>query len=257
MKTRLYQLCSLWFLMMMAGPGAWAQNNNAGWKFELAPFLWAANVSGEAGLGPINAPLDLDFQDDILENLDFVLTLNFEGKKDGKWGFLSQLTTMKLDPTTQTPAGPLNVDFKMDLIELGGTYTISRSSNSMIELLGGGRYTAMDLKINPVPPPLGGNPVDEAWWDAFFGARIRSNFGDSGKWGFIARADIGTGESDFVWNAAAHLTYRFNRTVTGLLGYRILDYDIENGSGPQRFAFNGDIQGVVAAVIFSWGSAAY
>ncbi len=53
------------------------------WKFSLAPlFLWGMSMNGTSQVGPITTPLNLDFQDDVLENLEAVLTLHFEARKN-------------------------------------------------------------------------------------------------------------------------------------------------------------------------------
>ncbi len=52
------------------------------WQFTLAPiFLWGMNIDGTSAIGPITAPLDIGFKDDVLENLGAVFTVHFEAKK--------------------------------------------------------------------------------------------------------------------------------------------------------------------------------
>ena len=41
------------------------------WEFSLAPlFLWGISIEGDTTINGLTAPLDLDFQDDVLENME-------------------------------------------------------------------------------------------------------------------------------------------------------------------------------------------
>ncbi len=216
------------------------------WKFQLAPlWLWMANIQGSSIIGTTTTPLDLDFADDVLENLDSVFTIHFEGQQ-GDWGFLTEYMHVGLDPTAVTPGPTIEVDFVADIAELGVTYRV----NDRFEVLGGARFTSMEIDVDFVG---GGSAAlaDESWQDGFVGGRVTVPLNE--RWTFVARADIGAGDSDLVWNVAAHANYRFNEKYTGFIGYRILDYDFETGSGTSTFAFDGSIEGVIAALVINWG----
>ena len=59
-----------------------AVNNNQ-WQFELAPLvIWGVNLNGTTETGPITAPLDLSFDNDMLENLETVFAIHFEAQKN-------------------------------------------------------------------------------------------------------------------------------------------------------------------------------
>lgn len=216
-----------------------AQAQSEPWKFQLAPlWFWAANIQGTSTIGTLPpVPLDLDFQDDVLENLDSVFTIHFEGQQ-GDWGFLTEYTHVGLD----IPLGPIDIDFVVDIAELG----VTRRVNDRFEVLGGARYTSMDIDLVTTPVL-----ADESWWDVFVGGRVNVPLNE--RWTFVARADIGAGDSDLVWNVVAHADYRFNEKYTGFIGYRILDYDFETGSGTSTFAFDGAIEGIIAALVINWG----
>ena len=44
-------------------------------------YLWAKNINGSASIGPLAAPLGLDFKDDILDNLETAFAIHFEAKQ--------------------------------------------------------------------------------------------------------------------------------------------------------------------------------
>lgn len=72
------------------------------------------------------------------------------------------------------------------------------------------------------------------------------------KWSFIGRADIGTGDSDQVWNALVAFTYQFTRLISGFAGWRVLDYDVETGSGADTFKYDMKSSGPLLALVFHW-----
>lgn len=69
------------------------------WEFQLAPlFLWGISIDGEATIGTKVAPLDLNFIDDVLENLDTVYTVHFEAHKN-KLTLFAEYQYVSLDPS--------------------------------------------------------------------------------------------------------------------------------------------------------------
>jgi hypothetical protein len=62
--------------------------------------------------------------------------------------------------------------------------------------------------------------------DGIVGGRLMLPFAEHWRWGLYG--DVGAGESDLTWQALANVGYDFD--TWGLnLGYRVLDYDIEDG----------------------------
>ena len=72
------------------------------------------------------------------------------------------------------------------------------------------------------------------------------------RWSFTGRADIGTGDSDLVWNAFAAFDYEFTNLLSGLVGWRVLDYDVDRGSGADRFKYDMNHSGPLLALAFHW-----
>lgn len=220
------------------------------WQFTLAPlFLWGMNIDGTSQIGQVEAPLDLSFSDDILENLSAVFTVHFEAYKNNLSLFAEYQYT-ELDPTTTIPNGAeLDIDFTNQLAELGAGYRVTTWGNTDVEPIIGARWTSQDLK-NQVK----GGPVlvdiSENWWDGFAGVRLWTRFND--KWTLASRGDIGAGGSDFVLNVSFILDYQFRGWGSVFLGYRWLDYDYSSGSGPDRYAYDALQQGPLAGIAFHW-----
>ena len=220
------------------------------WHFTLAPlFLWGMNIDGTSQIGPVSAPLDLTFTDDILENLSAVFTVHFEAQKRD-WTLFAEYQYVDLDPSVETPsAASADIDFQNQLGELGVAYRVATFGINDLEVLGGARYTRQDLEVNLNPGPV---PVDvtETWWDGFAGLRIFTHISDS--WTFIGRGDIGGGGSDFVWNLVGMFDYQFKDWGSVFFGYKWMDYDYDSGSGLDYYAYDALQQGPLAGLSFHW-----
>ncbi|GAF89009.1 unnamed protein product, partial [marine sediment metagenome] len=142
-------------------------------------------------------------------------------------GFLADVMHIGLDPKSTLPGGAtLNLDLKNNIVDVAGTY--KPGASEVFELLYGLRFTQLKLE-GSIPGGPSGTFVDEDCVDAFIGGRVMAPF--TNNWRFVGRADIGAGDSDLVWNALMSVDYRFSNRVSGLLGYRWLDYDHSSGQG--------------------------
>ena len=66
-------------ISMGLASGQAAAENPGGWEYAVAPmYLWGKNIDGISSIAGMDAPLDLDFKDDILENLDTAFAIHFE-----------------------------------------------------------------------------------------------------------------------------------------------------------------------------------
>jgi len=114
------------------------------------------------------------------------------------------------------------------------------------------------MKGLPSPPAPGSRlqapgsrvTIDETINDIFIGGRYFRQIND--KWSFTGRADIGAGDSDLVWNAFAAFDYRFTKLLSGFIGWRVLDYDVDEGSGADRFKYDMNHSGPLLALAFHW-----
>jgi len=225
------------------------------WQFTLAPmFLWGVSTKGTIQAGPATAPLNLEFQDDILENLEAVLTWHFEARKNNLALFLEH-QYIDLVPTTALPTGdPVIVGFKNTMVELGVAYTLLKSATTEWQILGGVRLTKQILSVNAIPSPpspASSFNTSDRWVDTFIGGRVFAGFAKN--WNFIGRADIGAGGSDLVWKLVGMLDYRFTNWGSVFFGYKVLDYDYDNEeSGTTGYAYNATQQGPLVGISFYW-----
>jgi len=221
------------------------------WKFQFAPmFLWGMHIDGDSTIGPVTAPLVLDFGD-ILDNLNMVATFHFEATK-GDWTYFSELQYVELDPTQDiTPTASMDIDYKNYLFELGTAYTFSRSERSKWEGLLGLRYTQQKIQITAQPVNQELINVSENWTDGFVG--LRNTYTISDNWLLLSRADIGTGGSDLVWNASMMADYRFNDWGSVFFGYKAMGYDYNNDeTGLNAYAYDATQYGPLLGLNIHW-----
>lgn len=221
-----------------------------GWNFTLSPlFLWGMNIDGTSEIGPVKAPLELTFTDDIFENLSAVFTIHFEARK-GDFTLFAEYQYVDLEPSVEV-SSIVNADisFKDQMGELGVAYKVASFGINDLEVLGGARYTRQDMEVNLNPGPAPIN-VTEYWLDGFAGLRIFTHISDN--WTFIGRGDIGAGGSDFIWNLVAMFDYQFKDWGSAFVGYKWMDYDYDSGKGFDHYGYDALQQGPLAGLSFHW-----
>ena len=217
------------------------------WKHTLAPlYLWASGLEGTTQLGPVSAPVSIKFED-AADNLDSGLTLHYEANK-GNIGFLADVYYLKLTPESVLPNGaPVGVDLSNTILEVGGIYRPDFGNG--LEFLYGLRSTKLEVEAGIGVAPKS-TLTDQDWLDAFVGLRQAVSITENTS--FTVRGDVGAGDSDFVWNLALLADYRFNKSVSIFGGYRFLDYNYDQGTGANRFAYDVTYEGPAIALRFDW-----
>lgn len=217
------------------------------WKHTLVPmYLWGAGIEGTSQIGPVAAPVSIEFSD-ALDNLDTALTFHYEANK-GKLGLMVDFFHLSLAPKSTLPNGaPVNVDLTNNIWEVGMIYRPDNVKG--LDILYGlrGMEVQLDVGVGAAPQK---SLADRDWIDVFVG--LRKHVALSDKISFTGRGDIGTGDSDLVWNASLLFDYRFNKTVSMFGGYRWLDYDYSTGSGREHFSYDVTYQGPAIALRFDW-----
>ena len=221
------------------------------WKFQFSPmFLWAMSIDGDSTVGPVDAPLVVDFGDAI-DALDMTFTLHFEATKDD-WTLFTEYQYVLLRPSQElSPVASMDIDFRNYMFELGGAYTLSRSESSTWEAIAGLRYTRQDLQTTLKPANVQLLDISENWTDGFVG--VRNVFKISDNWLLLSRADIGAGGSDFVWNTSVMADYRFNEWGSAFVGYKAMGYDYHNGeTGLNTYAYDAVQKGLLLGLNIHW-----
>ena len=238
-------------LMSISNSSAATQEEFNSWQHTLAPlYLWGVSMSGNMAIADTILPLDVEFSDAV-SDLEAAYTLHYEGAK-GNWGIILDYSYLNLTPSvdTGTPLS-VDVDLKNTIAEVAGLYRFG--ADNPWQLLAGYRSYALDATIKGLPsPPLPTDriTIDETINDIFIGGRYVTRIND--KWSFTGRADIGAGDSDLVWNAFAAFDYQFTKLLSGFVGWRVLDYEVDMGSGADRFRYDMNHSGPLLALAFHW-----
>jgi len=240
--------------MLLFGSNAWANSNDDfnSWQNTLVPlYLWGVSMDGSMTSGPISADLDIEFSDAV-SDLEGILTLHYEGAK-GNWGVIADYSFLNLGPSADIPGTPakLDVDMENTIMEIAGLYRFG--ANNPWQLLAGFRRYELDVTVKGLPsPPAPGSKVtiDETIDDFFVGGRYVRQINDN--WSFTGRADIGSGDSDLVTNLLALFDYRFSKLLSGFVGWRMLEYDVDSGSGADKFKYDMNHSGPLLALAFHW-----
>lgn len=246
------------------------------WHFSLTPYLWLPNVNGSAdvGVSGLRGPLGGAIGDvrlstevgpnDYLENLKFAIMATGEARK-GPWSVFTDIIYIDFGNentrvrTITAPNGrPLTAidrDTETGLSStvwtLAGAYTVARSPTYHFDVLAGFRYVdvSADLKWSltgsrDLLDASGRVSQDHAEWDGIVGFKGQIRFGD-GRWFVPYYADIGTGSSNWTWQALVGLGYSFDWGDLSL-SLRNLSYEFDKDNADLRFT------GPALGVSFHW-----
>ena len=119
------------------------EGNSDQWRSTLSGYLWALSMDGTAEINGEEQDIDLSFSD-LLEDLDFAMSLRFESHK-GNVGYFLDGMMVRLKPEMSAPrGGTISQDVKSFVGEVGGIYHI----NPKVEGIYGLRYQAMDVEVD-------------------------------------------------------------------------------------------------------------
>ena len=230
-------------LVLASSTGARAQTSEE-WQFQIAPlYLWAMGLDGtmQLGGGP-SGEFEVDFND-AFDNLETAFTVHFEASK-GRWGLLADVMYLNIkgEQPISTPGETAEVKIKNLILEGAAGYQVA----DRFWIIAGLRYFDIDPTVSfQIAPDI---DPSTSWTDAFAGIMWRPKLGN--RWTLGTRFDIGTGGSDFVWNAQAVIDYRLGSWAAVFAGYRYMDYDYS--SSDTVLKYDVAMNGPVAAFRFFW-----
>lgn len=218
-------------LLITAGPAPAQDDAKNKWSFDATLYGLAAGMSGDVGLGRVDADVDVGF-DDVLDNLEFgamgKVRVGYE-----RWALATDVIYMGLGASKNG----VSVDLDQWVVEPTLGYTVCKG----FELLAGVRYNNLSVDVRG---PFGRNPSGtEDWWDPIVGANLSLPFAK--KFSLDLRGDIGgfgVG-SDLTWQAFPSVSWHLSRSCSLHAGYRWVYTDYEDGSGRDRFKYDILTQG--------------
>lgn len=197
----------------------------SGWTFTVAPYFWAADLSGDVKVSRLpQVHVDASFSD-ILKHLDFAAMGMGEARYD-RYSMFTDLMYTKISGERATRRGILadRIELSAELFAglLGAGYSIYEDSAARLDLAAGLRVWSVRNEISVSGGFFDGRSrTDNATWvDGLAG--VRGTYSLTPQiyltgWGFV-----GAGGADIDWDVAAAAGYRFNDSVSVTAGYRAL-----------------------------------
>ena len=274
MKSVPAAIAAILMAAVAAPVAAQAGAANDAWQFRASLYGYFPTIAGSTVFPPPasgGSSIALDASD-YLSALQFVFMGNLEARK-GRYGVLTDFIYLDFEADKSatrdfTLTGPLGqVSLPADVTGdvglrlrgwawlLAGTYAAIERPDYEMQFLGGLRYLKISSDANwrlsgnlgsiPVEGRQGSASVRPDYWDGIVGVRGRARLGADGRWFLPYYADIGTGDSDFTWQAMAGLGYSFSWGELSAV-YRHLDYDFGSSGAVRDLSFSGP------AVAASW-----
>jgi hypothetical protein len=237
---------SLQWLLAGALACAPALAHSAEWDRWMLIYVLGAGLDGKTQVGSVATDIDESFTD-LLEHLDVGGMGTFRASND-TWAhtFDAIYTGLNGDETLRS-----GTRLEAEVDQLIASYDIAYRMGQYFEVLGGVRYTSIDVDLAAgTPAGTARASGDKDWFDPYIGAGLSYPFNDTFSLGM--RADIGGFDvgSKLTWQAVVRATWNMTDTFFGSVGYRILATDYEDGSGAGRFIYDVTIQG--PGIGFGW-----
>jgi hypothetical protein len=250
---------------------AQAQAGSGDWQWRASIYGWLPGLSGTTSFptGGGGPSIDID-SDDVLDALEFALMGTLDVRK-GKWGAFTDLVYADFGASKSgsrdfsvgrvgVPAGvSLNADLDIEtwLWTVAGTYVLDETPRNTTQLLLGARMISIEQTLNwsvdgnigslGLPGRSGSASVDATNWDAIVGVKGTAALSEDRRWVLPYYLDVGTGDSDFTWQALAGIGYAFD-WGTATLAWRYTDYEFDGDVAVQDLSLSGPLLGVT----FRW-----
>ena len=238
----------------------------SGWTFNFTPYGWVTWLHGDQTVKGRTVEVDVD-PIELIDHLESVPFMGYAEARKGPIGFYGDLVyadvgldadavrSRSLRPGINgTLSAALGLDDRLTIAEAGVAYQIA-GGQTAFDVLAGARYWRqeaslklaldLDLDIGDLVVSRGialarSGSVD--WVDPVIGGRIRHQLAPGQD--LLFRADIGGfgAGSQFSWNVVAAYSFEIcaesGVTYSGVLGYRLLDVDYEQGSGRTKYEYD-------------------
>jgi hypothetical protein len=217
------------------------------WTFTIAPYFWAARISGDvAQFGAPEVHINESFGD-ILKDLDFAGMAIGEARND-RFSLFGDVIYAKISSDAATPRGivaeTVNLTTSTFIGTAGAGYSILKSDKGNLDVVAAARVWSVDTELSFDGGLLNGLGVSDSdtWVDALGG--VRGVFNITPKLYLTGWALVGAGGADIDWDVAGGLGYHFNDRWSAILGYRALGVDYQNDDFVYNIVEQGPILGV-------------
>jgi len=257
------------------------------WSFRLTPYVWMTSINGSTTVKGRTSDVSASFTD-ILDHTEFPKDLfqvaAFGEARYGRWAFLADLAYLKMginsnfmhsrgvDNIGHSVGVAAGLTTEMFIAEFAAAYELGRwngltsaASSTSLDIYAGGRawWQRADLNLSATGTANIGDlslnrdgtltaSGNVSWVDPVVGLRLQHEFAP--KVDLVLSGDVGgfgVG-SRFSWQAIAGLSYDFARTNSilwsGMIGYKALYADYEQGAGNTAYAYKVTLHGPVIGI---------
>jgi hypothetical protein len=238
----------------------------SGWTLTVTPYGWATWLDGTETVKGRTADVQVS-PTELIGDLDRVPFMGYAEARKGPFALYGDLVyaSVGLDADAVrsrsvhpdiggTVAASAGLDYEQTILELGGAYQVVGGTTAF-DVIAGARYWHQhaDLKLAiSAGVEIGDLDISRGiaiarsggvdWVDPLVGVRVRHQLAPGQE--LMLRGDIGGfgAGSQFSWNVMAGYSFvlcdKDGVTYSGLLGYRLLDVDYEQGSGRTRYEYD-------------------
>ena len=185
--------CAVVWLLCLAHPAGAAdlvspvtpelkpEETEQGWTYAIAPYFWAAGLSGDVGsFGLPTVEVDAKFGD-ILKNLDFAAMATAEARYD-RYSIFGDIQYVKISAGNGTPRGVVatSVDLTSETFSglIGAGYSVLQSDAGRLDLVGGVKVWSVNNDLDFHGGILDGVSASDGktWVDGLVGVRANYSF---------------------------------------------------------------------------------
>ena len=191
------------------------------WRTTFTPYVWMSGLKGTIGVGSNISEVDVAFSDGA-EDFEFGFAGLLEIRRH-PWVLRTDFFYVSLSDEHATSAGNTLTASQDELMlhpEVG--YTLLARPWGGVDGLIGARYWNLGVDLNG---PAQGVSADRNWIDGTVGANFRYQAGK--KWRLVAKADIGAGGSNLIWQLYGGAGYDLGRCCALVAAWRYLDVDYD------------------------------
>jgi len=222
------------------------------WHFTLTPYVWLPNVNGTidghvlgSNLGDFRASTEIG-PNDYLQNLKFGAMATGEVRK-GDWSVFTDIIYIdfgdqrsRVRNITGLEGRPLSsidrsatTSLSATVWTLAGARTLVHKPMGNLDLLAGFRYVGIDTELKLDITGSEGvidtrvrSSRNLTEWDGILGVKGQLRLGE-GRWFMPYYLDVGTGSSNWTWQALIGVGYAFDWGEVNL-SIRSLSYDFND-----------------------------
>lgn len=210
-------------------------------------YGWFPSINGEFAAGPIDT-IDLG-SSDVFDMTDAAFMAVGELRLTDRTGLIVDAVYSDLSrdvASSVTAYDTARVSQETFVATAALTYRLTASDYGFFELLGGARATFSEtgLRLISTTQPDAAAETEDSYVDPIIGARGVTELSE--RWFISGYADIGGFgvSSELTWQAYGGFGYRFTEGVSGVIGYRALGTEYEDGATLTDFTQQGVLIGL-------------